>query len=214
MVQLFPRMWWEENVFFGHVSDKDGLGIFHPTQGDLNLCFSVNPHFLAPLETLSLRLLNSCGFVLWSRKKILGLGSTLWRGCALRWAYESLPEFASVIISSRCSGCTLVVVGCRGFDRRTRTEDAECPPLLHAELLLILLGWADFPPQIFFRHITAAVSAVGSEDCFGCVLGGWVCLLAWGQCGEGRGNGLIRMRRDKKWWDWKGEAAALVMERW
>ncbi|EOB05817.1 hypothetical protein Anapl_01178 [Anas platyrhynchos] len=68
--------------------------------------------------------------------------------------------------------------------------------------------------QIFFRHITAAVSAVGSEDCFGCVLGGWVCLLAWGQCGEGRGNGLIRMRRDKKWWDWKGEAAALVMERW
>lgn len=50
MVQLFLRMWLEANVFFGHIPDKDGLGIRHLALGDLDLSFSVNLHFLAMMR--------------------------------------------------------------------------------------------------------------------------------------------------------------------
>lgn len=152
MVQLFLKAWWEEIAFFDHVSDKDGLGISHAALGDLDLCFSVNPHFLALLKkTLSLKPLNSCGFVFWSRKKILGSGSTLWRGYASHWAYENLPEFGSgghlgvcLWHCWRCSWC---------YDTLSSSswEGWELP-------CLWLEGRAGFPPQVFFPDVAAVVS--------------------------------------------------------
>lgn len=50
MVQLFPRTWLEGNVFFGHVSDEDGLGAHPSALRDLDLSFSVNLCFLTLLR--------------------------------------------------------------------------------------------------------------------------------------------------------------------
>lgn len=181
MVQLFLRTWLEGNIFFGHISDEDGLSIHNPALGDLDISFPVNLHFLAMLRNTFIEtwiLVASC---LEPEKKILGLGSILWWGCALCWACEKLPEYVSAIILLQHSGCVLLVEGCWGLHHCTYSlkmlsawSTLNTPALLGDEQLLIFLGkmralqlvaeeLLGLSLQLFFPDVTNMVSAIKRE---------------------------------------------------
>ena len=83
MVQLFLRIWLEGNVFFGHVSDEDGLGIHHPALGDLDLSFSVNLHFLAMLRNTFIETVEFLWLCVLEQEKDTWLGINLVMGVCL-----------------------------------------------------------------------------------------------------------------------------------
>lgn len=111
MVRLPMRTWLEGNVFFGHVSDKDGLRTHHPALGDLDLSFSV--HFLAMLRNVFIGTVE----ILWLCVSEQEEDNLAWDqpcdgGVSHVEPVKNLPEFVSVTVLSECSGCALSVEGC------------------------------------------------------------------------------------------------------
>lgn len=83
MVQLFLRTWLEGNVFFGLISDKDGLGIHHPALGDLDLSFSVKLRFLAVLRNTFIETVEFLWLRVLEQEKDTWLGINLVTGVCL-----------------------------------------------------------------------------------------------------------------------------------
>lgn len=70
-------------MFFGDVSDKDGLGIHHPALGDLDLSFSVNLHFLAMLRNIFIEIVGFLWLRVLEQEKDSWLGINLVIGVCL-----------------------------------------------------------------------------------------------------------------------------------
>lgn len=82
-VQLFLRAWLEGNVFFGHLSDEDGLGIHHPALGDLGLSSSANLRFLAMLRSTFIETVEFLWLCVLEQEKDTWLGINLVMGVCL-----------------------------------------------------------------------------------------------------------------------------------
>lgn len=82
-LQLFLRTWLEGNVFFGHISDEDGLRIHHPALGDLDLSSSVNLRFLAMSRNTFIKTVEFLWLRVLEQEKDTWLGINLVTGVCL-----------------------------------------------------------------------------------------------------------------------------------
>lgn len=179
MVQLFLRMWLEGNVFFGHVSDKDGLGIHHPALGDLDLFHILTICiFWLCWETLSLRLLNSHVFCFGAGKRYLAWDQS----CDGNVPYaEPMKIFQGLSQLQFCHNAPVACSRWRDVEGLTIAlthwkcyEHGACWMPQHCSMLSNhpssweerdhtswwLKVWADFAPQLFFPDVTATVSNI------------------------------------------------------
>lgn len=188
MVQLFLRMWLEANVFFGHVPDKDGLGIHHLALGDLDLSFSVNLHFLAMMRNTLIETVEFLWLRVLEQGKDTRLGINLVMGVCLMLSQWKTSELVSVIILS-FSGCW-GLHHCTHLPKALSRENAEHPSIVRIWAAAHPSGKNEGTPVNAWRAEWTSPPGYSSqmllqwapwggttEDCLSSIFTGRVCLL-------------------------------------